>query len=186
MPLHFDLLAPFYDRLLPPPDPEVWMEFLCLPAGRLLDAGGGTGRVSAELLRMVGTAVVCDLSHRMLLRAGAKGGLNPVRGDAARLPFADAVFDRALVVDAFHHFPRQKEALREILRVLVPGGRLVIKEPDIRTLPVKGVALAEKALLMRSRFISPVEICRLARDLGAEATLRKGEWFSAWIVIDRR
>jgi ubiquinone/menaquinone biosynthesis C-methylase UbiE len=91
---HFELLAPIYDRviggLLGPPDRGLWAEMLELPiGGRLLDAGGGTGRVSKPLRSLVGQLVVIDSSYAMLRVARDKGGTNPVRADAARLPFAD-------------------------------------------------------------------------------------------------
>jgi demethylmenaquinone methyltransferase/2-methoxy-6-polyprenyl-1,4-benzoquinol methylase len=47
------------------------------------------------------------------------------------------------------------------MRVLEPEGRSVIEEPDIRTFGVKLVALAEKILLMRSHFLSPIQIASL-------------------------
>ena len=50
---------------------------------------------------------------------------------------------------------------KELWRVLKPGGRIVIEEPDIRTLPVKIMAIFEKLALMRSHFISPSEISQI-------------------------
>lgn len=186
MPFHFDLIASIYDRLLPSPDPELWIDLLRLPARRLLDAGGGTGRVAYELRRLATQVVVSDLSHRMLLQARRKGGLQPLAADVVHLPFPDACFDRVLIADAFHHFHRQEAALRELLRVLAPGGRLVIKEPDLRRLAVKGVALMEKALLMRSRFLSPEALCQLAEKCGAKASIGRRQRFLAWIVVEKR
>ena len=53
---HFKFIAPFYDRPTGPPDPLRLMGLLKLPAaGWLLDGGGGTGRVSLPLRRLVGT-----------------------------------------------------------------------------------------------------------------------------------
>ncbi len=182
---HFDLIAPLYDRLLPRPDPELWLELLRLPARRLLDAGGGTGRVAYELRRLAKQVVVSDLSARMLLQAQRKGGLQAVAADVVHLPFADACFDRILIADALHHFPRQEQALHELLRVLAPGGRLVIEEPDLTRLAVKAVALAEKALLMRSRFLFPEELCILVQSCGATASIGRRGRFLAWIVVEK-
>ena len=44
-----------------------------------------------------------------------------VRADVARLPFVDAAFERALIIDALNHFGRQKESMAEVARVLAPG-----------------------------------------------------------------
>ena len=65
----------------------------------------------------------------MLAEARAKGTVAPVRGHAERLPFPDGSFDRILVVDALHHFCDQREAIGDLLRVLAPGGRLLVAEP---------------------------------------------------------
>lgn len=186
MPFHFDLIAPVYDRLLPSPDPELWLELLRLPARRLLDAGGGTGRVAWELRRMARQTIVCDLSHRMLRQLRHKEELQPVQADVLCLPFPDGTFDRALVADALHHFPDQQGALRELLRVLTPGGRLVIEEPDLHRLPVKAVALVEKAFLMGSRFLRPEEICRLAENVGGKAAIGRRGRFLVWVVVEKK
>ena len=70
---HFDLIAFAYDRLIGRPDADRLANMLGLPVqGRLLDAGGGTGRVSSFLRPFVGGVVVADLSEGMLRRARAK------------------------------------------------------------------------------------------------------------------
>jgi ubiquinone/menaquinone biosynthesis C-methylase UbiE len=52
---HFDRLAPLYDRVIGPPNPARLQTLLDLPTpGRLLDAGGGTGRVTAQLRSLRG------------------------------------------------------------------------------------------------------------------------------------
>jgi demethylmenaquinone methyltransferase/2-methoxy-6-polyprenyl-1,4-benzoquinol methylase len=185
VPDHFDFLASFYERVIPPPDPTEISELLRLPTtGRLLDAGGGTGRVSAGLRHQVGTLVVSDLSRNMLRQARAKEGLRPVRAHAETLPFPDASFDRVLVVDALHHFCDQGNAIRDLLRVLGPGGRLLIEEPDYTRTAVKFVAIAEKLALMRSRFYTPEAVAGMIEDLGFAASIVRDSKFRAWIFVD--
>ncbi len=185
MPDHFDFLASFYERVIPPPDPAELKELLRLPtAGYMLDAGGGTGRVSAALRDLVGTLVVSDLSHNMLRQVSVKGGLEPVRSHAERLPFPDRSFDRLLVVDALHHFCDQSDAIGDLLRVLKPGGRLVIEEPDYTRFAVKLVALAEKLALMRSRFFTPEAIGDMIAECGHAAEIVRDDKFRAWVVVD--
>lgn len=188
---HFGFLAPLYDRIIPPPDPARLRERLALPtAGRMLDAGGGTGRASAQLRPLVGGLMISDLSRPMLERARGVG--HPVQSRAERLPFPDGSFDRVLVVDALHHFVgRQREAIADLLRVLKPGGRMVIEEPDINRFVVKLVALAETLALMRSHFYSPAEIRDMvlgaspSRAQPVSARVESGEGFSAWVVVDK-
>lgn len=179
----FDRLAPFYERLIPPPDPAVLGGLLDLaPSHALLDAAGGTGRVSAALAASAGRVVVCDASPRMLEQARKKG-LETVQAELESLPFADASFDRALLVDAFHHVKDQRLALREVFRVLKPSGRLVIEEPDVRRLPVKIVALLEKMFLMRSHFKTPAVMAMMLAEYGGMPTLAREDGFRVWFVV---
>jgi ubiquinone/menaquinone biosynthesis C-methylase UbiE len=183
---HFGFLAPFYDRVIPPPDLNRLRDRLLLPvAGRMLDAGGGTGRVSSQLRQLVDEVIISDLSASMLKQAQVKGQLQPAQAHAERLPFLDASFDRVVVVDALHHFCNQRAALGDLLRVLKPGGRLVIEEPDIHRLVVKFVALGEKIALMRSRFYSAEQIRDMVALHGFSAVIERDQLFSAWVIVDK-
>lgn len=187
---HFDFLAPLYDRIigvfLGKPDSEKGgelKEMLELPVdGRLLDAGGGTGRVSEHFRSLVEQLVVADISSGMLRQARKKGNLDLARADAAQLPFPDACFERVIVVDSLHHFSDQRQVIRELTRVLSPGGLLVIEEFDIRRLPVKGLALLEKLALMGSRFLRPEEIRAQIQKSGLTAEIREGERLTVVVV----
>lgn len=182
---HFGFAAPVYDRVLGPPDTRRLARLLRLGEGlRLLDVGGGTGRVSVHLRSRMDRLVVSDLSRPMLMRAAQKG-LLAVSASAESLPFPDASFDRILVVDALHHFRHQEAAVAEFSRVLKSGGRLVIEEPDLRRLSVRAVALAERLLLMKSRFHSPLAIARMMQQHRMTARIAETDLFRAWIVGDK-
>ena len=183
---HFDFLAPIYDRVMPPPDPERLRDLLRLPTpGRVLEAGGGTGRVSSELIPLVGVLVINDLSRQMLEQTQAKGPLRPVQSYVEHLPFPDECFSRVFAVDAFHHFNDHRTATRELLRVLQPKGRLVIDEPDIKRFPVKIVALLEKLALMNSHFLSADEIRALIAAEGLQARAGCLTDFSTCVIVDK-
>jgi len=183
---HFDLAAPLYDRILGRLDMDALYGLLELPvAGALLDAGGGTGRVSWPIRSRVGQVVVSDLSLAMLGRARRKGGVQVLQAHAEKLPFADDTFERIVVVDALHHFCDQQEAIADLLRVLASGGRLVIEEPDIHRMPVKIIAVLEKLALMRSHFLSLEKIARIVEKNGYRAETRTGHPASAWVIVDK-
>ena len=178
---HFGLIAPIYARVSYS-DTRVIREVASLPThGRLLDVGGGTGRVSSAIRELVDEVVIADVSFGMLDRAD-RSALKPVCGGSEALPFADGTFERVIMVDALHHVIDQVHTAREMFRVLKPGGVLVIEEPDIRTFSVKLIALAEKILLMRSHFLAPDEIVKLFAD--GEINIRTEDG-TAWIVAKK-
>ena len=183
---HFDLLAPIYDWVIPPPDPARLRELLRLPTeGRMLEARGGTGRVASLLTPLVATLVINDLSAPMLRKAQGKGSLHPVQSYVELLPFSNNSFGRVLAVDAFHHFKDHRAAIGELLRVLRPGGRLVIEEPDIRQIPVKVVALFEKLALMQSHFYTAERIQQLVVAHGVNARIACMGDHATCVVVDK-
>jgi ubiquinone/menaquinone biosynthesis C-methylase UbiE len=183
---HFDFLAPFYDRFMKPIDITHFSAVAGLPvSGKLLDAGGGTGRKSYPLLKKVAGIVIADSSMGMLSQAAKKTGLITVCSETERLPFEDDSFERVIMVDALHHVYDYRVTSGELWRVVRPGGRIVIEEPDIHTVIVKIMAIIEKLALMRSHFISPQEIAATFVSPKAEVKI-ESEDSIAWIVINKR
>jgi SAM-dependent methyltransferase len=92
------------------------------PAGRAtLDAGCGEGRVGADLARRGHRVVGVDSSSGMVALAAERHEAHVA--DAAALPFEDASFDLVVAYMSLMNFDDPEEAVREIARVLVPGGR---------------------------------------------------------------
>lgn len=188
---HFDLVARWYDRLISKPEGDRLLGLLAAEPGQLvLDVGGGTGRHATALVASGGRVVVFDLSRQMVRHARGKA-LAAVLGSVLQLPFPDASIDRLLVVDAFHHFAlptpvlAQPAAVGELLRVLRHGGRLVVEEPDITQRPARVIAAMEKALLMGSRFLAPVELVALFEAQGARTLALERDHFNLWLVVTR-
>ena len=118
---HFDIIAPFYDRVIHKLDLNRLTDLLKLPTrGRMLDAGGGTGRVSSRLRSLIDEIVVCDLSLSMLKQAKNKGRLLTVQTYAEKLPFPNESFDFVLC------WGEMTEAVKELIRVIKKGGKLSI------------------------------------------------------------
>ncbi len=183
---HFDFLAPFYDRFIKPTDPSRFSTIAGLPVqGRLLDAGGGTGAKSYPLRTMVAGIVIADSSMGMLNQAAGKAGILAACSETERLPFEDEAFERVIMVDALHHVSDYRVTSSELWRVTKAGGRIVIEEPDIRTKPVKVMAIIEKLALMRSHFISPPDIAAAFDKPDAQVKIEV-EDATAWIVINKK
>lgn len=109
------------------------------PGERLLEIGCGEGANLFHIGQRCPQAVLVGVdfsrtkvaaARRHLARAGLRCALAP--GDAADLPFADQRFDAVLIRDLLHHLPDRGAALQEARRVLRPGGRLLLIEPNGR------------------------------------------------------
>ncbi len=93
-------------------------------AGRVLDIGCGDGQVSRVLAGHGCDVVGVDPTWNCLTVAAKRGGgVAYVRGGAAVLPFADGSFDAAVACLVFEHIDELDEAIAEVSRVLLPGGR---------------------------------------------------------------
>ena len=100
--------------------------------GYVLDAGCGTGGLLARLLveRPDLHAVGLEWAERASRRAADKSGAPVVRGSVNTLPFAAACFDAVIAADLLcHGAVDPAQALAELLRVLRPGGRLIVNMP---------------------------------------------------------
>jgi len=133
----FDRIAPVYDamnRVMTAGLDRRWraetVARAVLPGDRVLDACCGTGDLAiAALGAGAGEVVGLDFSERMLERARAKEpGVEWVRGDVLALPFEDESFDSVTVGFGVRNVEDLEAGLRELRRVLRPGGRLAILE----------------------------------------------------------
>lgn len=182
---HFDMLAPYYDQVIRQPDQPPIHDMLKLPfAGRLLDAGGGTGRVSAALANETTSVFIMDASLPMLQQATNKACCQTVAGATEQPPFLEATFDRIIVVDAFHHLKDQQASLLRLWHLLAAGGRLIVEEPDIDHWGVKLVALLEKIALMRSHFWPAQQVAQVLQMAGASVQIKR-EGHSYWVLADK-
>src|SRR5437870_611752 len=99
---------------------------------RILDAGCGNGRYSRFLLRHADADAIVtgsDLSARMLARARRRlhsDRVHHAMADLTRLPFSDKQFDAVVCGWVLEHLPDPRPGLRELARVLRPGGKLLL------------------------------------------------------------
>ena len=111
-----------------------------LAGARVLDVGAGTGRVARALLPLVGPdlQLVClEPSRRMLAlgRERAPGGIW-LRGRVDPLPFANSSFDIVVSLEVIEFTPHPELTLRELVRVLRPGGSLLVTNRVGRVAPL--------------------------------------------------
>lgn len=139
------------------------------PGARVLDAGCGTGRALTPLRAAVGPSGVvvgADLTPAMLaaaVRAGRDRAGRLMLADVTALPFRSASLDAVFAAGLIAHLPRPEENLRELARVVRPGGTLALFHPIGRA------ALAAR----QGRQLTP-------EDLRAEPNLRPLLAGSGW------
>jgi len=103
-------------------------------AGRVLDAGTGTGLILGRLGR-VGEVVGMDASEAMLKRAGRRHSGLLVQGDVHRPPFAAGTFDTVVAANVLHLSGNPDSVVNALLPLVRPGGRLVFCWPCDQTGP---------------------------------------------------
>lgn len=107
------------------------------PGERILEIGVGTGYYTLEMAKWVGpegTIEIFDLQQRFLDHVGERAAergltnIKPTQGDATALPFEDASMDAVVLTAVLGEIPDPVAALRQVQRVLRPGGRLIVGE----------------------------------------------------------
>ena len=97
--------------------------------GKVLDVACGTGDMAVELLRQGCSVTGVDLSKEMMAIAKQKAPQSEYSlADVERLPFGEASFDAVTCAFGVRNFVHLEQGLSEMLRVLKPGGRMVILE----------------------------------------------------------
>jgi ubiquinone/menaquinone biosynthesis C-methylase UbiE len=178
------------------------------PQGRwqVLDVGTGTAQIPMEIVRRRSDVniVAIDLSREMLKlgqinleRAGVTASIRLELVDAKQLPDADTSYDAVISNSIIHHIPEPLQSLREMVRVLRPGGILFVRDlmrpPDLPTLDnlveqhAAGANPHQRRLFAESlrAALTVEEVAGLLRQVGLPA-----EWVTAtsdrhWTICSR-
>ena len=104
---------------------------------RLLDVATGTGDLAIEAIRqhpeirVTGIDIVPEMmviGRRKIEKSLLSGRIRFMQGDALHLPFADGAFDVSVIAFGIRNIPDRSRALREMMRVVVPGGQVIVLE----------------------------------------------------------
>ncbi len=150
---------------------DVLSTLLPLDGQHIIELGCGAATLARSLvLRHPGshvTGVEIDARQHAKNLAAPQPGLDFVAGVAQAIPFPDADFDLALMLKSLHHVPldAQALALREVARVLRPGGHLYISEP-----------VYDGALNTLSRLYNDEGTVRAAAQAAVDTALQSGLW----------
>ncbi|GHF73199.1 hypothetical protein GCM10010218_63010 [Streptomyces mashuensis] len=124
------------------------------PGRRFLDVGAGTGDAARRLAAATGAEVTaCDLSAVMCREMRGQGLRRVVVADARHLPFRNGTFDGVFADRVLQHTEDPEGVLAGMLRVVRPGGRIVVCDPDTGTqaLAIDDHELAARVLALRGR-----------------------------------
>ncbi len=174
-------------RHLPEETKAFWMDSLKavlpeVPVGRCLDLGCGTGRFTAVLAQTFACPVVgVEPSVAMLAvaRAEAIPEVEWKQGSAEDIPLESGSVRLVFMSQVFHHLNKPQEALREIHRVLTPGGSLIIRNgtaennEETEWLQCFPKALAFDARRIPTRDALEETVCRRPFELVTRQTFRQ-------------
>lgn len=144
------------------------------PGDRILEVGFGPGVALAELLARASSGFVAgvDVSESMVREARSRhadaiaaGRLEIRQGDAGSLPYGDATFDKACGTHVIYFWPDREGTVRELRRILRPGGTLALGYQERDRMPPGSATMLSQA---GARLVGPGEVERIVRAAGFE------------------
>lgn len=108
-----------------------YMTLKDLPAGKLLDVGCGGGRFMRRMGRMGWEVEGIDFDDKATDKITRRYGMKTYTGDLLACRLADASYDAVTMSHTIEHLPDPEKTLNECMRILKPGGRLVVTTPNV-------------------------------------------------------
>ncbi len=136
----------------------------------VLDAGSGGGHFSAEAERRGATVTSLDVGFHLLDQVKQRCGSTRLQGSLLDLPFPDGTFDIVLSTEVIEHTTDPERALRELARVIQPGGTLAVTTPGRLWQPVVRLAtsLGLRPYEGYENFFWPAQTCRIIESSGVD------------------
>ncbi len=149
-----------------------------------LEVGCGTGRISRALHPRVANLMVSDISEVLASKVGEREGCSHSAENACDLSFANDRFDLIFSSECIEHTPDPLEALKEMARVLAPGGTMVVTTPNRLWYPI--LWIAEKTGLRDfegvEHWISPGQAKKALQSAGLDIVRTSGCHLFPWQV----
>jgi len=185
----FDIVAPVYEKLHfggKKTFDKIKSIVIFEPLDKVIDLGGGTGRIAKFLANKVQKVTVVDASEGMIRQCLQRHPeLSCIHAEAQNLPFADDSVNKIIVVDAFHHFQNQKQVVKEIKRALVDNGKVVIEEFNPVKMFGKLIVIIEKMLCLGSHFHSPTSLMNLFLMNGFKTTIVNENKSTYYLIAEK-
>jgi ubiquinone/menaquinone biosynthesis C-methylase UbiE len=142
--------------------------------GEVLEIGTGKGRFLVKLARHVRTITTVDIAAEEQRYAGVEKKIRFVVQDAARLPWPPGTFDAAVTTNSMHHIAHFKQVLEEMLRVVKPGGKIMLADFSPRGFQILARAHRAEGKTHPHEHYDFRELQRWLREHGLVTRLRKG------------
>ncbi|MCW3491716.1 class I SAM-dependent methyltransferase [Dethiobacter alkaliphilus] len=167
----FTVIAPIYNMLFPKMQERHGKQLVSklspLEGSKVLDLGGGTGKIASQMMASGADVWLLDSSPQMVRQAqSVLPADRVVLADALSIPFMENAFDIITVVDVFHHIRKQKDVLKECRRVLKPYGLICFLEFNPDCFSMRVLAGIERLLGEPSLFLTPGDLALMLEDAG--------------------
>lgn len=177
-------------------DLPVLLKWAPPPRGsHVLEVGCGTGKIARYLSQTIRckSYMAVDIDPKMITQAESEATSDSRAiyqvADVCRLPFEDNSFDCAIELDVLHHLSDWKKGIREIHRVLKPGGKFLARDYSLETFAIPGIGLLLQNLLDHpyEQMYNQIEILSYIRKNGFDITHQNDSaWMMLWVAVKKK